>query len=266
VLEAVTFGMFAEVQRAATSGVGTVREGWENYFALQQIRRENERLTREVAELRMGLQQERALAGETRILQDLLELRQSTPLSTTGASVAAADVIGDAASPYFRTMTIDKGTDDGLSPDMAVLAPAGVVGRVIMPSARAAKIQLLIDRNAAAGALIERSRAQGLVVGTGTEQLQMEYVSGTADVRIGDLVVTSGIDGIYPKGFVIGQIESVERTGTEYSRIIIRPAVTFSALEAVLVVLTPQTVGADDAGSVAGLSSGIDPGTGPEDR
>ena len=83
---------------------------------------------------------------------------------------------------------------------MAVIAPAGVVGRVVVPSARAAKVQLLIDRNAAAGALIERSRAQGVVVGAGDERLRMEYVSELADVVVGDVVVTSGIDGIYPEG------------------------------------------------------------------
>ena len=83
---------------------------------------------------------------------------------------------------------------------MAVISPAGVVGRVILPSPRAAKVQMLIDRNAAVGALIERTRAQGVVVGEG-DTLRMEYVPGTADVKEGDLVVTSGIDGIYPKGF-----------------------------------------------------------------
>ena len=83
---------------------------------------------------------------------------------------------------------------------MAVIAPAGVVGRVVVPSARAAKVQLLIDRNAAAGALVERSRAQGVVVGSGDDRLRMEYVSEVADVVVGDVVVTSGIDGIYPEG------------------------------------------------------------------
>jgi rod shape-determining protein MreC len=114
-----------------------------------------------------------------------------------------------------------------------------VVGRIIMPSARASKVQLLIDRNAAAGALIERSRAQGVVLGTGGDRLRMEYVSSAADVKVGDLVVTSGIDGIYPKGFVIGQIESIERGAGMFSAIVIKPAVDFTSVEDVLVVLTP---------------------------
>jgi rod shape-determining protein MreC len=122
---------------------------------------------------------------------------------------------------------------------MAVVAPAGVVGRVITPSLRAAKVQLLIDRNAAVAGLVERSRAQGVVVGTGENRLEMEYVPGTADIRVGDRVVTSGIDGIYPKGFLIGQIESVQRGAGDYTKVVVKPAVELSALEAVLVVSSP---------------------------
>jgi hypothetical protein len=124
---------------------------------------------------------------------------------------------------------------------MAVISPAGVVGRIILPTSRAAKVQLLIDRDAAAGAVAERSRAQGVVVGTGTS-LRLDHVPGTADIKIGDRVVTSGIEGIYPKGFEIGQIESIDRRSGEFSAVIIRPAVEFSSLEAVLVVLTPPSI------------------------
>jgi rod shape-determining protein MreC len=242
-LEAVTFGMFAEVQRATSSAVGGVREGWENYFALQQIRQENEQLKSEVAQLRIDLQQERATAQESRTFADLLELQKQTMLSTTGSQITRSNVIGSGASPQssFRSITIDKGTQDGLGRDMAVIAPAGIVGRIITPTARASKVQLLIDGDAAAAAVIERSRAQGLVVGTGdaTCPLRMDYVPGTADVKVGDVVVSSGIDGIYPKGFAIGQIQSIEEHGTgACGAISVRPAVEFSSLEAVLVVLT----------------------------
>jgi len=232
ILEALTFGVFAEVQRSTTSGIGSVRDVWQNYFALQQTRQENQQLHTEVAQLRVGLQQERALAEQSRMLQKLLDMKMETPLKTT-----AAYVIAGAASPDFRTATIDKGTRDGLKPDMAVISPAGVVGRIILPTSRAAKIQLLIDRDAAAGAVTERGRAQGVVVGTGTS-LRFDNVSGTADLKVGDRVVTSGIEGIYPKGFEIGQIESIERRAGEFSAIIIRPTVEFSSIEAVLVVLT----------------------------
>jgi rod shape-determining protein MreC len=108
-----------------------------------------------------------------------------------------------------------------------------------MPSSRAAKVQLLIDKNAAAGALVERTRAQGVVLGLGTDRLQLEYLPSSAEVKVGDRVVTAGIDGIYPKGFVIGQVESVERSGSEYKDIVVKPGVEFASLEAVLIVLTP---------------------------
>lgn len=245
-LEAVVFGVFSEVQRASNSVAADVRQWWQDYFALQQVRSENTQLKEELAQVRVRLQEERGLAQQSQTLQHLLNLKTSITLSTTAASVIAGS-----ASPEFRTITIDKGTGDGLRPDMAVIAPAGVVGRIILPSGRASKIQLLIDRNAAVGAIIERTRAQGVVVGTGADQLRMDYVPGSADVKAGDMVVTSGIDGIYPKGFVVGQIESVHRGAGDYSAIVIRPAVDFSALESVLVVLTPPAAAAD-AGATPG--------------
>ena len=250
-LEAVTFGLFAEVQRGATSAIEGVQDGWQNYFALRQIRRENEELRNQVAQLQVGLQQERALAQQSRALQQLLDLRTQVQLET-----AAANVIAAGADPAFRTVTIDKGSRDGLRPDMAVIAPSGVVGRIIMPSSRASKVQLLIDRNAAAGALVERSRAQGVVVGSGSDRLRMEYVPGTADIQVGDVVVTSGIDVIYPKGFVIGKIESMKRGAGTFSEIVIQPAVPFQDLEQVLVVLTPPPAVEEPADETAATGTG----------
>ena len=234
VLEEVTFGVFSEIQRGASSVVSGFRHGWSGYLGLRGVRAENESLKRDLAAVQIQLQAQRALADRSRALEQMLGLRDQSNLTTT-----AAEIIADSATPDFRTMTIDKGSSDGLSADMAVIAPAGVVGRIVVPSARAAKVQLLIDRNAAAGALVERSRAQGVVVGAGDYRLRMEYVSEVSDVVVGDHVVTSGIDGIYPKGFAIGQVESVEKSGGAYNRIVVRPAVDFRSLEDVLVVLTP---------------------------
>jgi rod shape-determining protein MreC len=234
VLQVVTFGSFSEVQRATMSFIDGVRGMWSGYVALQQVQQENAALKQELQTLQIRLQQERAEAQRTDNLRQLLELRERAQLDTT-----AAEVIAGAASPDFRTVTIDKGTSHGVGGDMAVISPAGVVGRVVLPSARASQVQLLIDLNAAAGALIERTRVQGVVVGVTNGMLNMRYVPGTADVKTGDLVVTSGIDGIYPKGFVIGTIDHVERGAGEYHEIAIRPAVDFSRLEEVLIVRTP---------------------------
>ena len=230
----MTFGVFAEVQRATAAVVGGVRAVWGGYVGLRGVRAENEALRREFGDLQVRYQEERAMAARTRQLETLLALRDQQSLPTR-----AAEVIAAGASPDFRTVTIDKGTADGLRPDMAVIAPGGVVGRVVTPGLHAAKVQLLIDRNAAAGAIVERSRAQGVVVGSGEDLLRMDYVPGIADVRAGDTIVTSGIDGIYPKGFVVGRVERVERGSGIYMSIRVRPLVEFPRLEEVLVVLAP---------------------------
>jgi len=235
VLEAITFGIFSEVQRGLSAGVTGVRHGWSGWVALRRVREENDDLKRQLAAAQVALQEQRALADRTRGLEQLLDLRAHVTLTTV-----ASEIIGAAATPDFRTVTIDKGSGDGLRQDMAVIAAAGVVGRVVVPSARSAKVQLLIDRNAAAGALVERSRAQGIIVGEGDERLRMDYVADAADVLVGDAVVTSGIDGIYPKGFVIGRVDAVEKSGGAYKRITVKPAVDFSRLEDVLVVVTPM--------------------------
>src|SRR4051794_2760528 len=245
VLESVTFGLFSEVQRTLSGGVSGVRRVWDGYIGLRNVKRENEELKRQLATAQIAVQEQRALADRARGYQRLLELRDRVSLVT-----AAAEIIGAAASPDFRTLTIDKGTRDGLRPDMAVIAPSGVVGRIVVPSARSAKVQLLIDRNAAAGVLIERTRAQGVVVGAGDDRLQMQYVSEAADVAVGDLVVTSGIDTIYPKGLAVGRVESVEKNGPSFKKIVVRPAVDFTQIEEVLIVLTP-TPAKDAAGGVS---------------
>jgi rod shape-determining protein MreC len=238
VLETVTFGLLADAQRATWAVVSAFRDSWNGYVALRQVREENEALRRELADTRIALQEQRALADKSRGLEELLDLRGRTKLQTTGAEIVASG-----ASSEFRTVTIDKGSSDGLRADMAVIAPAGIVGRIVVASTNAAKVQLLVDSQAAAGVYVERreSRAQGLVVGVaGQDVLRMEQVSEVADVVVGDTVLTSGIEGIYPKGFLVGRIERVQKSGTAYSEILVRPAVAFSSLEEVLVVLNPN--------------------------
>ncbi len=231
VLQVVTFGSFSEVQRATMALIDGVRGLWSGYVALQQVQEENAALKQELQNLQVRFQQERAEAQRTDNLRQLLELRDRANLETV-----AAEVIAGPASPDFRTVTIDKGSSDGLATDMAVISPAGVVGRVILSSGRAAKVQLLIDSNAAAGVLIERTRVQGIVMGMSDGVLRLQYVPGTADVKTGDLVVTSGIDGIYPKGFVIGTVDHADRGAGAYLEISVRAAVDFARLEEVLIV------------------------------
>ena len=233
-LEVVTFGAFAEVQRGAAGLTGNIRDAWSGYGNLRGVRAENEALKRQLSDLQVRFQQERARAVRVEELEKLLGFQREQRVGTI-----AAGVIGASASLDFRGITIDRGTTHAVTANMAVIAPAGLVGRVVTPTAHASKVQLMIDQNAAAGALVERTRAQGIVVGTGVEMLRMNFVPVTADVKAGDIVVTSGVDGIYPKGFVIGKVEQVDNGNGIYKNIRVRPTVEFNRLEDVLVVKTP---------------------------
>jgi len=236
VLQAVALSAFGYVERATAAITGSVADVWHGYLALRGVREENVALGRELADVRVRLQEQRALAGRAGRLAALLDLRTGVDLPTVAAEVIAGD-----ATPGFQTITINRGTADGVRRDMAVIGPSGIIGRIYGdPAAHAAHVQLIIGPNAAAGAMIERSRAGGVVTGgAGEPPLALEYVSNLADVLAGDRVVTSGIEGIYPKGFPIGTVESAEPGPTLYQIIKIRPVVDFSSLEEVLVVLTP---------------------------
>jgi rod shape-determining protein MreC len=236
VLEGITFGVFSRIQGGAAglfrSGAGT----WSSYVALRGVKVENEALRQQVAALEVRLQEQRALASRAERLQTLLGFRDGTTLPTL-----AAEVIAGNPNPGLMTVTVNRGSADGVQADMAVIAPKGLVGRVVGPvAAHAARVQLLIDRNAAAGAVSERTRAGGMVAGVeGDPPFAMELVSNLADVAVGDLIVASGIDGIYPRGFAIGTVERSERGPNLHRLIAVRPAVDFSSLEGVLIVLVP---------------------------
>jgi rod shape-determining protein MreC len=203
---------------------------------LRGVRAENEELKRQVTDLSVRLQEERALAQRANRLQELLSLQTSTSLPTLSAEVIAGN-----PNPGMLTITIGRGSSEGVQTDMAVVAPGGIVGRIIgAPAAHASRVQLLIDRNAAAGAYTERAHAGGMVIGVDHDPpLSMDLVSNMADIKPGDMVLASGVDGIYPKGFAIGRIESSERGSGLYRAITVRPSVDFSSLEEVLVVLVP---------------------------
>ena len=233
-LQVVSFSALAGIEEIISFGTNAVGTAWSRYVSLRDAEEENAVLRESIGQLELQLQQQNALARRARSLQRLLELRNSVELLTLSAQVIAVD-----ATPWFRTFTVDRGTGDGVRQDLAVIAPSGVVGRVVgTPGPRAAKVQLLIDRNAAAGALIERTRAAGVVTGVdGQSLLRMDYVSNLEDVQIGDAVVTSGTDGIYPKGFIIGTVADVRRGDDLYKSILVAPVVEFAKLEDVLIVL-----------------------------
>jgi rod shape-determining protein MreC len=233
-LQAVAFGAVAEVQRVAVASGSAIADGWRGYIALRGAHEDNARLRAELQQVTLRLQEERALAHQAGELRRLLDLKAVVPISTT-----AADIIGASGTSGYRAILINKGRQDGLEADMAILSPDGVVGRIAQAGLHTAKVQLLSDRTAAVGAMVERSRAQGVVMGGGDQALELQYVSGLADVREGDRVVSSGIDGVYPPGFVIGTVELVDRGPLSYREIRVRPAVDVTSLARVLVVTAP---------------------------
>lgn len=240
VVQVVAFDAFARVQRITGGITDTIRGIWGQYFGLRGVARENAALRQQMLDMSTELQQQRAIAAQTRALEDVLGLRPQIPVPTLAARVIAGNV-----SPGTLTVAIDRGTADGVTADMAVLGASGVVGRVINPVARhAATVQLLIDGNAAAAVVFERSQAGGIALGGQTDgALLAEFVPVLADVQVGERVITSGQDGIYPAGFVVGTVDRVTGAGGPDRVIRIRPATDFSHVDIVLVVVTrPQAV------------------------
>jgi len=242
-LERVVFGALSPLQRLVAGGVGGVSDAWRSYVDLRGIDAENVRLKNRLAELETQLQQRQRLAQEAERLRSLLELRQILPLETITAEVMARDGL-----PWFRMLTVNKGLDAGVHLDTPVLSPTGVVGRVVAVGPRAARIQTLLDQACGVGAMVERSRASGVVSGkvgladSGASDLVMNYVSAVADVQEGDVVVTSGLDGIYPKGLVVGRVRSVGPPSGLFKEVIVTPSARFDELEEVLLVKTERDV------------------------
>jgi rod shape-determining protein MreC len=239
VLESVAFGAYARIQRFTAGIADTARSTWGQYFALRGVERENEDLRRRVLELEGQLQQQQASSSHLRGLEEIVGLKQRLVAPTMAARVIAGD-----PSPGAFYVTIDRGTDDGVLPDMAVLAHMGVVGRVIRPTApRAALVQLIIGQSAAAGVVLEGSGAGAVVVGgAGDPPMQLKYPP-QVDIKVGERVLTSGQDRIYPAGFEIGKVEWVEPGNSRERKVTVRPSVDFSHIEVVLVVLSRPEAG-----------------------
>jgi rod shape-determining protein MreC len=161
-----------------------------------------------------------------------LDFKKTSPLK-----LVPAEVVGVDASTYFQSIIIDKGTAAGIRKDMAVISPRGVVGRILKVTTSFSMVILLIDQNFALDALVQRSRARGVVEGVGGSHCQMKYVLHSDDVRVNDLVIASGLEGVFPKGTIIGQIRSVKSNApSAFKCVVVEPRVDFKKLEEVLVV------------------------------
>ena len=235
------FTLLSPFQRGFSFVVGGVQELWNGYGFHRETYAENRRLQERVRNLEKALQERSRLATDAERLRELLELREILPMETLVAEVVSRDGV-----PWFRSLTIDKGTTHGVGLDAPVMSPTGVVGRVIAVGPYAARVQVLLDRDAGAGVLIERTRVSGVVSGqivqaeTGAGDLVMRYVPERAEVALGDVVVTSGFDRIYPKGLVVGRVSYVGPGSGLLKEVRVEPSARFDRLEEVLVVLRPD--------------------------
>ena len=236
-LQTVAFGGFSRFQQATGGLMDGIVGTWRHYFALRNASRESDALKARIVELEAQMQAQSALAERAHVLEDALNLKRSITAPTIAARVIAGN-----PSPGSYTVTIDAGSAEGVSPDMAVISGRGVVGRVIQPVApHAATVQLLTDRLAAVAVTFERTNTGGIVVGgVGDPPFRAEYVPVLADIQAGDKVVSSGQDGVYPQGFAVGTVDRVTKGGGEDREIFVRPAVDFSHVDLVLVVLKPS--------------------------
>jgi rod shape-determining protein MreC len=219
--------------QAGTANFGAgLRSIYHDYLNLVQVRQENERLIAELARVKAEQARMAELEAENRHLTELLELRD-----VLGADAIAANVIGSDATGISHTLILGQGSAGGLRPGMAVLSNEGVVGRIIETSPHASRVLLIDDHNSALDGFDQRSRARGIVAGMVDDGVIMKYVDRSQDIRTHDTIVTSGLDGIFPRGLLVGNVSGVHREGPGlFLSVQLAPAVSFRELEQVLVV------------------------------
>jgi rod shape-determining protein MreC len=208
---------------------------WSSYVDLRGVERENRRLHEQIDALALKAQETEEARQELVRLREILDLRDSVPWTTVAARVIARGADGSA-----RIVTLDRGGHDGIRVNMPVLTSRGVVGRVIEAAPGASKIQTILDPNSGVAGLIQRTRVQGMIVGAGERGCRMEYVNELSNIEVGDVIITSGLDQIYPKGYTIGIVASIGEGEGLTKLVELRPEVDFRRLEEVLVVLKPE--------------------------
>ena len=204
---------------------------WLGYFDLVGARQENLQLRQTLEEYRQKeVRYQEAQQALTR-LEGLLELKRQVALPVIGARVIAYD-----PSLWSRCALIDQGKAQGVKNGLPVLAPEGIVGRVVEAYPQYAKVMLIVDRKSGADAMVQRSRVRGILQGKGGNRCSLDFVPKNADVQVDDLVLASGLGGIYPKGLVFGKVSQANKKNPGvFQEIEVTPTVDLSTLEEVLV-------------------------------
>lgn len=224
--------LFGPFQKGLTKGTDFFGGILDRYLFLFHVKEEN-RLLREIVE---ELKQERVqlleAKSENERLRALLAFKEKVP-----KLLLPAQVIGRDLSGWFQTLTIDRGKEDGIDEGMAVLSVQGIVGQIMESSENFSRVLLVTDPNSAVAALIQRTRARGIVEGTGPNRCRLKYLHRSEDVIEGDQVLSSGLDGIYPKGTLIGTVTGVTKKESDlFQHVTLRLSVDIHKLEEVVVL------------------------------
>jgi rod shape-determining protein MreC len=231
--------LIAPVQLASSWSIHHVKNAWGGYIGLRHTHEENIELRRQLSQLQMENAELRGRAAEADRLAALLDFRQTHP----DAPMLAAQVIGACPDSTSQCLNLDRGSREKVKLNMGVITPDGVVGKIIAVSPNTSQVLLLNDKDSGVGALLASTRTQGPVRGSGEPLLDMEYVSKDEKVTIGDTVLTSGDDHIFPKDLPVGTVvQSQPDPKTPFMVIRVRSAAHLDQLEEVLILLTRQDV------------------------
>ena len=228
-----TVSAVSPVERSGAWGIGKFRDAWRHYFALSDTARQNEELIRENGRLKLEIMQLQSKSAEADRLASLLNFKQKQ----AKVPMILARVIGSGADANSAVVYLDQGLHEGIRRNMGVITPEGVVGKVIESFGDTSQVLLLTDRDSGVGAMIADSRIHGQVGGMGEPLLDMKHVGADEEVKIGDRVVTSGMDRIFPKDLPVGIVSQV-KPGASFKQIRVRPSANIARLEEVIVLLT----------------------------
>jgi rod shape-determining protein MreC len=237
-LRYLTTAFVTPVERVLHGSGMHVRNVWSNYVDLRHTRQQNRDLQNEIARLREEQAAFAEDAQQGRRVQALLGFQHQYIASTV-----AAQVIGSSGSDRSRMLLIDKGTADGLKPDQAVITPDGIVGKLRDVWAHSAQLLLINDSTAGAGVILESTRIRGIIRGAANGKVEINNLTADSRIKPGEHVITSGGDGVFPRGLPVGVIESIapDPDHQPYTAIMIKPAADLARLEEVLVVTGTQT-------------------------
>jgi rod shape-determining protein MreC len=226
-----TVSILSPIERGIASTGHSFRGFWGGYIDLRSVREENRRLRDENQELKIQQALWNQDASQAHRLQALLDFKQHFIHQTV-----AAQVIGSSGTDNSRVLYLDRGARDGIKPDMAVITPDGIVGKISRTFATTSQVLMITDHTSGVGGLLESSRLHGIVGGTPRGDLQLRYIMQEETLQKGEHVLTSGGDRIFPKGLQVGTIAEIARGGDGFYSLTLLPAANLNRLEEVLIV------------------------------